>query len=85
MSDILHDEFDQIRTTINKKSDEFNSQVEIERKLCEELKRELAAKERRIAMLVDEKQRLQSTLINTQETSLTKVKRRKRKEKIKKE
>ena len=61
---------------MNNKSNELNSQEEIERKLCEELKLELVTKEHQIATLVDETQRLQSTLINIKETSLTKVTKR---------
>jgi hypothetical protein len=49
------------------------SQEETERKLLEKLELELAAKERRIATLVVETQKLQSTLIKVKETSFTQV------------
>lgn len=52
------------------------SKEEIERKLCEKLELELAAKERQIVTLVDETQKLQSTLIKIKENSLTQVRRK---------
>jgi hypothetical protein len=48
-------------------------QEETERKLLEKLELELAAKERQIASLVVETQKLQSTLIKVKETSFTQV------------
>lgn len=54
------------------------SQEETERKLREKLEHELAGKERQIATLVIETQKLQSTLIKIKETSFTQVNRKKR-------
>ncbi len=57
----------------NNNSDELISQEETERKLLEKLELELATKEHRIATLVVETQKLQSTLIKVKETSFTQV------------
>ncbi|CAF3430775.1 unnamed protein product [Rotaria sp. Silwood1] len=71
--DKLREDFEQIRSTNNKPNDELISQEEIERKLCEKLELELATKERQIVTLVDETQKLQSTLIKIKETSFTQI------------
>ena len=54
-------------------SDENISQEENQRKIREKLELELAAKEREIATLVIDTQKLQSTLIKVKETSVTQV------------
>ncbi len=55
-------------------SDENISQEDNQRRLREKLELELAAKEREIATLVIDTQKLQSTLIKVKETSVTQVK-----------
>jgi hypothetical protein len=57
----------------NNNSNESISQEEIERKLREKLEHELASKEREIATLVIDTQKLQSTLIKIKETSVAQV------------
>lgn len=57
----------------NNNSDEIISQEENERKLREKLEFELAAKEREIAALVLDTQKLQSTLMKVKETSVGQV------------
>jgi hypothetical protein len=57
----------------NNSSDENISQEENQRKIREKLELELAAKEREIATLVIDTQKLQSTLIKVKETSVTQV------------
>jgi hypothetical protein len=57
----------------NNNSDENISQEEIQRKSREKLELELASKEREIATLVIDTQKLQSTLIKIKETSVTQV------------
>jgi DNA-directed RNA polymerase specialized sigma subunit len=57
----------------NNNSDENISQEENQRKIREKLELELAAKEREIATLVIDTQKLQSTLIKVKETSVTQV------------
>ena len=54
-------------------SDENISHEEMQRKVREKLELELAAKEREIATLVIDTQKLQSTLIKIKETSVTQV------------
>lgn len=54
-------------------SEDNISQEEIQRKLREKLELELASKEREIATLVIDTQKLQSTLIKVKETSVTQV------------
>jgi len=61
----------------NNNSDDNISQEEIQRKLREKLELELAAKEREIAALVIDTQKLQSTLIKIKETSVTQVEKKK--------
>jgi DNA-directed RNA polymerase specialized sigma subunit len=63
--------------SINKNSDESISQEETERKLREKLELELGSKEREIAALVVDTQKLQSTLIKVKETSVAQVEKRK--------
>jgi DNA-directed RNA polymerase specialized sigma subunit len=63
--------------SINKNSDESISQEETERKLREKLELELGSKEREIAALVVDAQKLQSTLIKVKETSVAQVEKRK--------
>jgi hypothetical protein len=70
--DKFRDELEQTEIS-NNNSDELISQEETERKLLEKLELELAAKERRIATLVVETQKLQSTLIKVKETSFTQI------------
>ena len=62
-------------TPTNKTSDESILQEGIERSLREKLELELASKEREIAALVIDTQKLQSTLIKVKETSVTQVRR----------
>ena len=62
-----------IPTNNTNNSDENISHEEIQRKLREKLELELAAKEREIATLVIDTQKLQSTLIKVKETSVTQV------------
>jgi hypothetical protein len=57
----------------NNNSDESISQEETERRLREKLELELASKEREIATLVIDTQKLQSTLIKIKETSVAQV------------
>lgn len=57
----------------NNNSDDNISQEEIQRKIREKLELELASKEREIATLVIDTQKLQSTLIKIKETSVTQV------------
>jgi homeobox protein cut-like len=57
----------------NNNFDEIISQEEQERKLREKLEHELASKEREIAALVIDTQKLQSTLIKVKETSVAQV------------
>ena len=54
-------------------AEENLSHEESQRKLREKLELELAAKEREIATLVIDAQKLQSTLIKVKETSVTQV------------
>jgi hypothetical protein len=58
---------------MNNNSDENISHEENQRKLREKLELELAAKEREIATLVIDTQKLQSTLMKVKETSVTQV------------
>ncbi|CAF1530145.1 unnamed protein product, partial [Adineta ricciae] len=60
-------------TSTNKTSDESILQEGIERSLREKLELELASKEREIAALVIDTQKLQSTLIKVKETSVTQI------------
>lgn len=60
-----------VSTTNN--SDDNILQEETDRKLREKLEFELAAKEREIAALVIDTQKLQSTLMKVKETSVTQV------------
>jgi len=62
-----------IPTNNNNNSDENISNEESQRKLREKLELELAAKEREIATLVIDTQKLQSTLIKIKETSVIQV------------
>ena len=57
----------------NNNSNESISQEETERKIREKLELELASKEREIATLVIDTQKLQSTLIKIKETSVAQV------------
>ncbi|CAF3668670.1 unnamed protein product [Rotaria sordida] len=57
----------------NNNSDEIISQEETERKLREKLEFELVSKEREIAALVIDTQKLQSTLIKVKETSVAQI------------
>jgi len=60
-------------TVAKSNADENLSQEENNRKLREKLEFELAAKEREIATLVTDTQKLQSTLMKVKETSVTQV------------
>jgi homeobox protein cut-like len=59
--------------SMNNNSDENISHEENQRKLREKLELELAAKEREIATLVIDTQKLQSTLMKVKETSVTQI------------
>ncbi|CAF4477719.1 unnamed protein product, partial [Rotaria magnacalcarata] len=69
----LCEDFEKNRVTNNKSDELMISQEEAERKLREKLELELAAKERKIVTLVDETQKLQSTLIKIKENSFTQI------------
>ncbi|CAF3657842.1 unnamed protein product [Rotaria socialis] len=69
----LCEDFEKNRVTNNKSDELMISQEEIERKLREKLELELAAKECKIVTLVDEAQKLQSTLIKIKENSFTQI------------
>ncbi|UJR22316.1 hypothetical protein I4U23_025378 [Adineta vaga] len=60
-------------TSMNKTSDESFLQEGIERNLREKLELELGSKEREIAALVIDTQKLQSTLMKVKETSVTQI------------
>lgn len=64
-------------STNNLNSNETISQEEFQRKLREKLELELATKEREIATLVIDTQKLQSTLMKIKETSVTQVDKKK--------
>ncbi|CAF3670769.1 unnamed protein product [Rotaria sp. Silwood1] len=76
--DKLREQLDQTQkfmasVSTNNNSDESISQEETEKKLREKLEFELASKEREIAALVIDTQKLQSTLIKVKETSVAQI------------
>ncbi|CAF1484562.1 unnamed protein product, partial [Adineta steineri] len=77
--DKLREQLDQAQqymtssTATNKNFDDNLSQEQSERKLREKLELELASKEREIAALVTDTQKLQSTLIKVKETSVSQI------------
>ncbi|CAF3789921.1 unnamed protein product, partial [Adineta steineri] len=77
--DKLREQLDQAQqymtssTATNKNFDDNLSQEQSERKFREKLELELASKEREIAALVTDTQKLQSTLIKVKETSVSQI------------
>lgn len=73
--DKLREQIEQMRRTMSEMtpSEQINAQEDQDRKLREKTELELASKEREIAALVLDTQKLQSTLIKVKETSLTQI------------
>jgi DNA mismatch repair ATPase MutS len=78
IADKLREQVEKMQATISsdlavKSSEELHAYEDNERVIREKLELELAAKEREIATLVVDTQKLQSTLIKVKETSVSQV------------